>query len=559
MLKGTAIDSMLDDLLRSSIWVKLVFALNLCLLVNVLYQLFVIEQSITYLFILITLIGLGSFFLGIVASLVITLNLVFVFYAISWAKIRFIGLPFYYQDLQLVGWNVAEVIYHDWRAQAALVALVAASFIQFHVVRWTAFAAQRKTLKGTVFIVAALALSPLARGELRDRTGWRPGATGDIHRFMPTVTAFALSWSVRGNISLQVAPRLAGVDAILQEQKGKPTPVAGGHRKINVVFIQYESTFAVDRVLPERATSYTSQIITPDNGKHGSLYTPIYGGGSWLSEFSLVTGQSPFSFGPHAFTLQFKLANRLRSSLGIRAQNAGFVASIVYPVGGHFLNAQNFYEGLGFDFYAARNPARPNWIWVLDDDILFQQTAKAIHGNDRNLVFMVTMTNHAPHNHLDPFGDYYKRLQKQDRKLAKFKAQLNRNYADYENYIVSYGDHQPSFTSTLLNKKLDLHKTFWSIDCVGLCDRFKDMRWPKETMGLEFLPGFVTEQLGVIPADDIVTAQKYIWGRGCRSLQFECSQKARNTFNWIYSRFIDLPDLRLIDASAKTSENSNKP
>ena len=282
-----------------------------------------------------------------------------------------------------------------------------------------------------------------------------------------------------------------------------------------------------------------SEIITPERGKWGKLYSPIYGGGSWLAEFSLVTGQSPFAFGADAFVLQYLLAGRLQTSLSKRASDSGFVSSVIYPVSGHFINAKNFYEGLGFNFYNTNDISKHRW--TLDDNILFDKTAEVIKGNERNLIFMVTMENHGPHDLLDPFSDYFRRLQIQSGKLVSFKKYLNRHYIDYENYIVSYGDHQPAFTRSYLKDKLDRHTTFWSIDCIGNCKRFAQMEFPGKNFGLEFLATVVTSRLDAMPEDGVARAHKLVMSNGCMSLQFACSREWRNTFNWIYAKFIDLP------------------
>ncbi|NNE23059.1 MAG: sulfatase-like hydrolase/transferase [Rhizobiales bacterium] len=537
------VDTPVNKFLRTPLVFKLVFIFNLCLAQNVIYQFFFVEQSYTYALVLLAATGIASLIFGLATAVVIILNLLIVFYAFSWTKLSFVGMPVYYQDLQLIGWNFVEVIFYDWRAQLAIAAALLVIFLQYKVFQPIAIQARRKWLKGSILIGAAVLLVPAASAEIERKQRWTPGLTTDSHRVLPTVTAFALSLVGVGEVGLAVSPRFTEFTGASPGAQNNAHDA--GDRKINLIFIQYESTFPVDKLLPKYARSQSSQILAPEHGFNGSLYTPIYGGGSWLSEFSLVTGQTPFAFGAHAFTLQYLLEGKLKSSLAIRASRAGFTSSVIYPVGGHFINAGNFYESLGFNFHTA---LESEWGWVIDDRILFDKTAKAIKGNDRNLVFIVTMANHGPHSVTDPFEDYYQRLKVQDAKLSSFKTHLVEEYSDFENYIVSYGDHQPAFTQFLFDKKLDLHKTFWSIDCVGQCDRFSAMTFPAESMGLEFLPSFVSEQVGIIPADGVVTAHQFVWRKGCRSLQFDCSTKARNTVNWAQSQFIDIPDVQLTEA-----------
>ena len=56
-------------------------------------------------------------------------------------------------------------------------------------------------------------------------------------------------------------------------------------------------------------------FLSPKNGLYGSLNIDIFGGGSWQSEFSLLTGLSSASFGSNAYFLFKRGVGRFHSSL----------------------------------------------------------------------------------------------------------------------------------------------------------------------------------------------------------------------------------------------------
>src|SRR5882757_8743934 len=82
----------------------------------------------------------------------------------------------------------------------------------------------------------------------------------------------------------------------------------------DIIVIQHESIFD-PRVFGLPVEPIVESFLSPKNGLYGSLNVDIFGGGSWQSEFSLLTGLSSASFGSNAYFLFTKGVGRFRNSL----------------------------------------------------------------------------------------------------------------------------------------------------------------------------------------------------------------------------------------------------
>jgi hypothetical protein len=70
----------------------------------------------------------------------------------------------------------------------------------------------------------------------------------------------------------------------------------------DIIVIQHESIFDL-AFLHFRLSRLSKRFYPQKNGFHGILNVDIFGGGSWRSEFSLLTGLSSASFGSNGYQL----------------------------------------------------------------------------------------------------------------------------------------------------------------------------------------------------------------------------------------------------------------
>ena len=82
----------------------------------------------------------------------------------------------------------------------------------------------------------------------------------------------------------------------------------------DIIIIQHESIFD-PRIFGLAGRADGRGISVSENGLHGILNVDIFGGGSWQSEFSLLTGLSSASFGSSAYYLFKQGAGRFHNSL----------------------------------------------------------------------------------------------------------------------------------------------------------------------------------------------------------------------------------------------------
>ncbi len=93
-------------------------------------------------------------------------------------------------------------------------------------------------------------------------------------------------------------------------------PAAPGRcaRMPDILVIQHESVFD-PRVYGLPVDDDVAAFLSPAGGINGTLNVDIFGGGSWQSEFSLVTGLSSMSFGNDAYFLLERGVGRFHHTL----------------------------------------------------------------------------------------------------------------------------------------------------------------------------------------------------------------------------------------------------
>jgi phosphoglycerol transferase MdoB-like AlkP superfamily enzyme len=98
-------------------------------------------------------------------------------------------------------------------------------------------------------------------------------------------------------------------------------------------------------VYPEELTPF----FTSFDGRIHPLRVETFGGGTWLSDFSALTGLSTHSFGNlRNFVANF-MTGRLRHSLPQYLRACGYETAIIYPASAGFAGVGRFYEAIGFD------------------------------------------------------------------------------------------------------------------------------------------------------------------------------------------------------------------
>ena len=257
-------------------------------------------------------------------------------------------------------------------------------------------------------------------------------------------------------------------------------PLQAPATKPDVVAILEESTFD-PRILkvctiPEcRRRMFDADKQTR---ARGLLTVHTFGGGTWTSEFAVLTGLAHTLFGAAGLYAPYNLAPRVANTLPHTFRAAGYRAIAIYPMTGDFLNARNAYDYYGFDAFYDGTEYGLGWE-SHDADLLkvFERIyadEKRVHPDQPLFVFMLTLHQHGPHmtplaelpppydkplfrgkfspKDLDDWlnlnlNNYLQRLQESDAMLTDLEKFLLGG--EHPALLMHFGDHQPSFDGAI--------------------------------------------------------------------------------------------------------------
>ena len=85
-----------------------------------------------------------------------------------------------------------------------------------------------------------------------------------------------------------------------------------------------------------------------DDGRLHRLSVETYGGGSWVTEFALLTGISTKAFGDMRMFVQVLMEGRLKETLPQTLANCGYRTLMLFPMSNGFVSLDRFYRSIGF-------------------------------------------------------------------------------------------------------------------------------------------------------------------------------------------------------------------
>ncbi len=285
----------------------------------------------------------------------------------------------------------------------------------------------------------------------------------------PSVSGFVASL----NISDIEIPVFKGVKKQFEGyfQKGV-SKISGISELPNIVVWLQESTFD-----PSVVNGCVFEECKSTLFKANSLYefaAPLnvhtWGGGTWTSEFSFLTGLDHRMFGPLGGSAPITLAPRMNSALPIYLNSLGYETIALYPVNKSYLNAGPAYRSYGFKQVIDVMDEGFGDSWESSDSDLLELLKKVLERQKKDkplFVFMLTIYQHGPHlnSNLKPLPKDYKPVNN-----TSISRNLNENLNNYlsrmkmsekvtsdaEKYFdeffknkkwifTHFGDHQPTF------------------------------------------------------------------------------------------------------------------
>jgi phosphoglycerol transferase MdoB-like AlkP superfamily enzyme len=342
----------------------------------------------------------------------------------------------------------------------------------------------------------------------------------------------------------------------------------------DIIVIQHESVFD-PRIYGLPVEPTVEAFLSPRDGLHGTLNVDIFGGGSWQSEFSLLTGLSSASFGSNAYYLFKQGAGRFHNSLPHALAALGYRTMLASSCRRNFLSYDQFYRSIGIaerifadDFPA---PFDVSQFEATNSDAIFLEAALAAHrkgiADDPAPRFLYALTNfnHGPHNRKlaaagqfeeerafaasslpdARYAEYYARLAETASTWKRLKLELTANFPKRPALIVHYGDHQP-----VLANRIDRHlklptdarrafRTFYAIEALNIsADRLA--AGPGADLDIAFLGTVALQQAG-LPLDPIFATRASLLDH-CRDTYFASPSERKRRFHRT------LVDLGMIEA-----------
>jgi hypothetical protein len=341
----------------------------------------------------------------------------------------------------------------------------------------------------------------------------------------------------------------------------------------DIIVIQHESIFD-PRILGLPIEPTVEAFLSPGNGLHGILNVDIFGGGSWQSEFSLLTGLSIASFGSNAYYLFKQGAGRFHNSLPHALAALGYRTMLASSCRRSFLNYDEFYRSIGIGERIFADDFPPPFdvrqFETTNSDAIFLEAAFAAHtraiADDPAPRFLYALTNfnHGPHTRRlaapgqfererafaasslpdAQYAEYYARLAETASTWKRLKCELTTNFPRRPVLIVHYGDHQPVLAKRI-DRQLKLpndarraFRTFYAMESLNICpDRLASGKGAD--LDIAFLGTVALQQAG-LPLDPIFATRASLLEH-CRETYFASPSERKRRFHRT------LVDLGMID------------
>ena len=331
----------------------------------------------------------------------------------------------------------------------------------------------------------------------------------------------------------------------------------------DIIVIQHESIFD-PRVYGLPVEPIVEAFLSPKNGLHGNLNVDIFGGGSWQSEFSLLTGLSSASFGSSAYFLFKRGVGRFHNSLPHALTALGYRTTLISSCRRNFLNYDAFYRSIGIGERIFSDdipqPFDIAQFETTNSDALFLDAVIGAHSkriaDDAAPRFLYALTNfnHGPHTRrmIPPgqfererafaaaslpdsgYAEYYARLVETAVTWNRLKAELATRFPARPTLIVHYGDHQPVMTRRIeakLNLPADARRqfrTFYAVEALNYCpDRLVSGR--SRNLDIAFLGTVALQQAG-LPLDEIFATRASLL-EPCGEAYFASSSERKRRFH----------------------------
>ena len=323
-------------------------------------------------------------------------------------------------------------------------------------------------------------------------------------------------------------------------------------RRPHIIMIHDESSYDIRSAPQIKVPSgYGSHFVSAD-GKARKFLAESNGGSSWLTEYNVLTGLSSRSFGRFSYFVTRIAAGRVERGLPLALRRCGYNTVSLYPAYGSFMGEKTFQTTAGIQkFYDAGDLGAKG----LEPDGFFYDNAVRLLSQERQntpvFMYVYLGANHFPwasalRPELTPawknpgnepaIDEYLRRQNMSVQDYNAFLTKLKKQFPGEPFLIVRYGDHQPEFSTNIIEPNLtedDVAKrlmeydqryyaTYYTIDAIN----FKPVASPTamDTIDAAYLPLVIQDAAG-IPLDPSFEEQRKIMLR-CNGLFYSCKNGA---------------------------------
>src|SRR5256885_1842589 len=326
--------------------------------------------------------------------------------------------------------------------------------------------------------------------------------------------------------------------------------VAG--RRPHIIMIHDESSFDIRQADGVKVPPGYGSHFKSFDGKERTFVAESNGGPSWFTEYNVLAGLSSRSFGRFSYFVTRIASGRVERGLPLALRRCGYNTISLYPAYGAFMSARSFQTTTGIQhFYdahdlGAKDVEPDSFFYDKDLGLMSQQTP-----NTPLFTFVYLAANHFPWEtkfrpdllpswrkpgNAAVVDEYLRRQTMSADDYAGFVASLKKKFPAQPFLIVRYGDHQPEFSSHLLDpgpdearvaRKFDTYDprhftTYYAIDAI----HFEPVKSSAimDRIDAPYLPLVIQEAAG-IPLDPSFEEQKNIMLR-CKGVFYACKDGA---------------------------------
>src|SRR6476659_2112570 len=326
--------------------------------------------------------------------------------------------------------------------------------------------------------------------------------------------------------------------------------VAG--RRPHIIMIHDESSFDIRQASGVKVPADDGGHFKSFDGRERKFMAESSGGASWMAEYNVLAGLSSRSFGRFSYFVTRIASGRVERGLPLALRRCGYNTLSLYPAYGAFMGARGCQTSTGIQhFYDARDLGAKG---IEPDSFFYDKAVNLIAEQPVNtplFTYVYLAANHFPwEKNFRPellpswrspanapvVDEYLRRQAISTSDYAGFIASLKKKFPAQPFLIVRYGDHQPEFSSGLLDPGLDEARvarkfdtydpryftTYYAIDAIN----FEPVKSPAvmDQIDAPYLPLVIQEAAG-IPLDPSFEEQKNIMLR-CKGVFYACKDGA---------------------------------